>query len=404
MPLTYLQANINDARTPDGRFDLVVNHAAAHHIAAIDRVFREICRCPSRGWLVRLLRLRGSPPQPVPAGRLGGRPGRSTGELPESLRQDLAVSAIPVMLLVDPTEAIHSELIVETFRRYFSEDQFTPLGGAVAYPLLTHNHATVRRGGHDRSGRAGSTASSRPTTPSSPRHPDSTLFAYFAGTPEEVGAGGRPSAAQRLGGGGVVARTAGVDHGGEYYDRGRALDGARRARRARSDECGRRRGWIAPLRVRARGACRRAVLVRAPSDGRRFATRSGRYGEPPGRRASSAGVAPPNGGARPVAVRTSGGRSPAARRTRRRPLGGDGRPPEHPRHEVRAAVSSAAGPMMTSVTPHRRHCDRRRPAWRRLGDRGTLLEGRARVRGQRLGTPAGGPLQRSGRARSHWAS
>ena len=38
---------------PLGEFDLVVNHAAAHHIAAIDRVFREICRIlPEDGWFV----------------------------------------------------------------------------------------------------------------------------------------------------------------------------------------------------------------------------------------------------------------------------------------------------------------------------------------------------------------
>ena len=60
-------------------------------------------------------------------------------ELPEALRQDLVYPPIPVMLMVDPTEAVHSELIVETFRRYFSEGQFTALGGAIAYPLLTHN-------------------------------------------------------------------------------------------------------------------------------------------------------------------------------------------------------------------------------------------------------------------------
>ena len=49
LPLTYCQANINDAVLPDFEFDLVVNHAAAHHIAAIDRVFREVCRILPEG-------------------------------------------------------------------------------------------------------------------------------------------------------------------------------------------------------------------------------------------------------------------------------------------------------------------------------------------------------------------
>ena len=53
MPLTYHQANVNTGTFPEGEFDLVVNHAAAHHIAAIDRVFREVCRIlPDDGWFV----------------------------------------------------------------------------------------------------------------------------------------------------------------------------------------------------------------------------------------------------------------------------------------------------------------------------------------------------------------
>ena len=43
LPLTYHQMNTNTAAFPPGPFDLVVNYAAAHHIAMIDRVFRQIC-------------------------------------------------------------------------------------------------------------------------------------------------------------------------------------------------------------------------------------------------------------------------------------------------------------------------------------------------------------------------
>ena len=46
---------------------------------------------------------------------------------------------LPTMLHDDPTEAIHSELIVETLQRYFHVERFVPLGGAIAYPLLTFN-------------------------------------------------------------------------------------------------------------------------------------------------------------------------------------------------------------------------------------------------------------------------
>ena len=76
LPLTYEKVNVNTAAFPEGEFDLVVNHAAAHHIAAIDRVFRELCRMlPDDGWFVSL-RLRGTAPEPVHARGLGGVCGR----------------------------------------------------------------------------------------------------------------------------------------------------------------------------------------------------------------------------------------------------------------------------------------------------------------------------------------
>jgi hypothetical protein len=43
------------------------------------------------------------------------------------------------MLDHDPTEAIHSELIIPTLRRYFRVTSHTHAGGALAYLLLTHN-------------------------------------------------------------------------------------------------------------------------------------------------------------------------------------------------------------------------------------------------------------------------
>lgn len=46
---------------------------------------------------------------------------------------------LPTMLVADPSEAQHSELIMETLRRYFFVLLLRPLGGAIAYPILTHN-------------------------------------------------------------------------------------------------------------------------------------------------------------------------------------------------------------------------------------------------------------------------
>ncbi len=43
------------------------------------------------------------------------------------------------MLLDDPTEAIHSELIIESVSRYFEIFERHDTGGGIAYELLTHN-------------------------------------------------------------------------------------------------------------------------------------------------------------------------------------------------------------------------------------------------------------------------
>ena len=124
--------------TASDGFDLVVNHAAAHHIAAIDRVFRDLPRpAQEDGWFVSYDYVGPHRNQYGPAAWDAA--WCLNGELPSSLRQDLQYPHLPTMLVTDPTEAIHSELIVETMYRYFSVSEFTPLGGALAYPLLTHN-------------------------------------------------------------------------------------------------------------------------------------------------------------------------------------------------------------------------------------------------------------------------
>jgi SAM-dependent methyltransferase len=234
LPLTYLQANINDGVFPDVEFDLVVNHAAAHHIAAIDRVFREVCRVlPVDGWFVSFDYV--GPHRNQYRAEAWDAAWEINRQLPESLRQDMVYPPIPVMLQVDPTEAIHSELIVETFRRYFIEHEFTPLGGALAYPLLTHNHAMFRA--EDNEVRARSIAGILEADDEFLRdHPDSSLFAYFAGTPDKSVLE-RSDQLEQWRAQEVLREARAVDAGGYYYEQGplaRALIAAEE-QKARAD-------------------------------------------------------------------------------------------------------------------------------------------------------------------------
>ena len=217
LPLTYCQANINDAVLPDFEFDLVVNHAAAHHIAAIDRVFREVCRIlPEGGSFVSFDYV--GPHRNQYRMDAWEEAWRLNQQLPESLRQDMAYPPLPVMLQIDPTEAIHSELIVETFHRYFDESEFTPLGGAIAYPLLTHNSAMFKADDDEQRAQwidrilEADDAFLR-------EHPDSSLFAYFAGIPKKAVLG-RSDLLNDWEEQEVLRENRVVEAGGEYYEQG----------------------------------------------------------------------------------------------------------------------------------------------------------------------------------------
>ena len=183
LPLTYEKVNVNTAAFPEGEFDLVVNHAAAHHIAAIDRVFRELCRMlPDDGWFVCFDYVGPHRNQYTP--EAWEELWAVNRQLPASLRQDLRYPHLPTMLATDPTEAVHSELILDTFHRYFTVGELTPLGGAIAYPLLTHNTRLF-----DAADPAEQSVWLDRILAADDRflagHPDSSLFAYFSGTPDK---------------------------------------------------------------------------------------------------------------------------------------------------------------------------------------------------------------------------
>ncbi len=217
LPLTYEQANINTGLLPGGHFDLVVNHAAAHHIAAIDRVFRELCSIlPEDGWFVSFDYV--GPHRNQYAGAAWEEAWAVNRQLPESLRQDLRYPHLPTMLVTDPTEAIHSELIVETFRRYFAIGEFTPLGGAIAYPLLTHN-ARLFESTDDAERSAWVDRILEADDRFLREHPGSTLFAYFTGTPEKSALNRTAQLAEWESEETGRERLA-AEKGGEYYPRG----------------------------------------------------------------------------------------------------------------------------------------------------------------------------------------
>jgi SAM-dependent methyltransferase len=123
---------------PEGPFDFVVNHCGASCLTHPDRVFRAIARnMRADGIMVSYdyigpHRYQFSRDQWIRVRELNQ-------ELPRELRHDLVYPHLPTLLATDPTKGLHSELLLSTLRRYFTIDDFRPVGGAVAFPLLNDN-------------------------------------------------------------------------------------------------------------------------------------------------------------------------------------------------------------------------------------------------------------------------
>ena len=144
LPLRYAQLDTNTAAWPEDGFDLVINHAAGHHVAYLDKVFRSIAELlPEDGLFVSFDYL-GAHRNQYPTAQWEAA-FTANEALPAHLRNDLLYPHLPTMLVSDPTEAIHAELILPTLRRYFEIDHYRALGGGVAYPVLTFNKAIFAR-------------------------------------------------------------------------------------------------------------------------------------------------------------------------------------------------------------------------------------------------------------------
>jgi SAM-dependent methyltransferase len=137
--IKYFQADINKVEFKNNCFDLIVNVAAMHHVQYINRVSFRLAKAlkldgffinfdyigPQRNqyslvnWvLIHLFNL----------------------TLPKFLRKpNLRYPHLPTMLQSDPTEAIHSNLIISSISRYFDIIERHDTGGGIAYEILTNN-------------------------------------------------------------------------------------------------------------------------------------------------------------------------------------------------------------------------------------------------------------------------
>jgi SAM-dependent methyltransferase len=139
LPIEYHQMDTNLAVFPDGPYDCIINHAAGHHLANLDRVFRaSAALLPPEGWL---LTWDYTGPHRNQYGERIWRAASRKWIAPLIFVRQCRIRTCQRCSPTDPTEAIHSELILATMDRYFLTEHFRRLGGPIAYLLLTHNQA-----------------------------------------------------------------------------------------------------------------------------------------------------------------------------------------------------------------------------------------------------------------------
>lgn len=182
MPFRYYKMDINTAKFPEGDFDLVINHAAAHHIAKLNKVFVELTRIMPDDGLFLNYDYVGPHRNQYPIDQW-----HSAHELnltlPSKTRQQMAYPHLPTMLATDPSEAVHSELILPIMQRHFDIEFFKPVGGALAYLLLTHNKnlQEASRKDVENSVKAVMKADDEYTK----ARPEQTMFAYWLAKPKK---------------------------------------------------------------------------------------------------------------------------------------------------------------------------------------------------------------------------
>jgi len=138
MPSVYESQDVNRLDLSGHAFTWAINHAALHHVAYIDHVVREVCRALPEDGLFLNYDYVGAHRNQYD-GETWQRVIELNAEAPKPFQIEVRYPHQRTMLHVDPTEAIHSELIVSTLERYFDFVEVKPLGGALLYSLLFGN-------------------------------------------------------------------------------------------------------------------------------------------------------------------------------------------------------------------------------------------------------------------------
>jgi SAM-dependent methyltransferase len=136
--IVYFSQDINSFDFPISEFDLIINYAALHHTAYLNRTLDGCRKALKDGGVLISFDYIG-PHRNQYDFQTWEKIQKVNNELPQSAKSELIYPHLPTMLVSDPTEAVHSELFLDLLARHFENVVEKPLGGSIAYPILTHN-------------------------------------------------------------------------------------------------------------------------------------------------------------------------------------------------------------------------------------------------------------------------
>lgn len=181
-PIRYLRIDANEISLEaiGQGYDLVVNYAACHHVGRLFKFMKVIAQSLVPTGIMVNWDYVGPDRNQYPY-EMWEQVSYCNDHLPPAARATLVYPHLPTMLATDPSEAIRSSYILPAFRQYFNISYRAMLGGAIAYPLITHNSALAKM----------DIPQSRPVIEHLISedeawcriHPEHNLFAYWWGTP-----------------------------------------------------------------------------------------------------------------------------------------------------------------------------------------------------------------------------
>ena len=137
--INYFQDDINNLKKVEKKkYDAVFNFAILHHALKIDDAMKKLSESLKRGGLIFNEEYVG-PAQNQYSNKHLELMMEVSSDIPEQYRTSHTLRPPLAWFRVEPTEAIHSDMVIPTFKKYFKTVYEKNMNGGIAYQILWNN-------------------------------------------------------------------------------------------------------------------------------------------------------------------------------------------------------------------------------------------------------------------------